>query len=190
MNLNSMHPHANCTCGITRRQFLAGAGASAATALAAPAVLAQAPERTKLIDVHHHIVPPFWFEEVKERIAAQGGGRIIPTWYGWSRQKAIEDMDKNNVATALISMTTPGIWFGDVAQGRRLARASTIMPSRSSATTLPASARFGLFATLPLPDTEGSLKEQGQGCRTDSSTSSRGCITRSPMRRTSRRCPP
>src|SRR5262245_51047747 len=119
---------AACACHPTRRQLIASAGAFGAAALgagalAAPAVLAQAPTPTRLIDVHHHIVPPFWFEEVKERIAAQGGGRIIPTWYGWSPERAIEDMDKNGVATALISMTTPGIWFGDVAQGRRLARA-------------------------------------------------------------------
>ena len=144
-----------CLCGVSRRQFLAGAGAfTASAALAAPAVLAQTPP--KLIDIHHHIVPPFWFEEVKERIAAQGGGRIIPPWYGWSPQKAIEDMDKNNVQAAIISMTTPGIWFGDVAQGRRLARdynnfASQIVRDHPG--------RFGLFATLPLPDTEGSLKE-------------------------------
>src|SRR5262249_62087283 len=116
------HQRMGCSGGLSRRQFIAGAAAlGASTMLASPAVLAQ--DKTKLIDVHHHIVPPFWFEEVKDRIAAQGGGRIIPTWYGWSPQRALEDMDKNGVATALISMTTPGIWFGDVAQGRRLARA-------------------------------------------------------------------
>jgi predicted TIM-barrel fold metal-dependent hydrolase len=152
---------ATCACGTTRRQFIASAGAFGATALgamalAAPAVLAQAPATTRLIDVHHHIVPPFWFEEVKERIAAQGGGRIIPTWYGWSPERAIEDMDKNNVATAIISLTTPGIWFGDVAQGRRLARAYNEYAIKI---VRDHPARFGLFATLPLPDTEGSLKE-------------------------------
>jgi 6-methylsalicylate decarboxylase len=144
-----------CLCGVSRRGFLAGGAAFAASAaLAAPAVQAQT--QPKLIDIHHHIVPPFWFEEVKERIAAQGGGRIIPPWYNWSVQRALDDMEKNNVQAAIISMTTPGIWFGDVAQGRRLARAyneyaSTIVRDNPG--------RFGLFATLPLPDTEGSLKE-------------------------------
>src|SRR5690348_7707769 len=93
-----------CGChapALSRRQFGAaalGAGAAlAAPAVMAPAVLApaaQAQERPKLIDVHHHIVPPFWFEEVKERISAQGGGRIIPTWYGWSPQRALEELDR------------------------------------------------------------------------------------------------
>jgi 6-methylsalicylate decarboxylase len=148
------HHGSGCGC-LSRRRFIAGAAAT----LAAPAVLASAApaqERPKLIDVHHHIVPPFWFEEVKERISAQGGGRIIPTWYGWSPQHAVEELDRNGVQTAMISMTTPGIWFGDVAQSRRLARdynefAIKIVRDHPG--------RFGLFATLPLPDTEGSLKE-------------------------------
>ena len=90
----------NCNiCGPSRREFLAtAAGLGAGAILAAPAVLAQAPAAPKLIDVHHHIVPPCWFEEVKDRIAAQGGGRIIPTWYGWSPQKAVEAMDRSTGA--------------------------------------------------------------------------------------------
>ncbi|MGZ3359154.1 MAG: amidohydrolase family protein [Xanthobacteraceae bacterium] len=146
-------------CGPSRREFLATAAAfGASTALAAPATLAQTPAAPapKLIDVHHHIVPPFWFDEVKDRIAAQGGGRIIPTWYGWSPQGAIAAMDKNGVQTAIISMTTPGIFFGDVPQGRRLSRAFN---DYAMQIVRDHPGRFGLFATLPLPDTEGSLKE-------------------------------
>jgi hypothetical protein len=86
-NLFRQHGQGCGLCGPSRREFIATAAAfGAGTALAAPAALAQAPAESgpKLIDVHHHIVPPFWFDEVKDRIAAQGGGRIIPTWYGWS----------------------------------------------------------------------------------------------------------
>jgi predicted TIM-barrel fold metal-dependent hydrolase len=146
-------------CGPSRREFLATAvSLGGAAALAAPTARAQTPVATgpKLIDVHHHIVPPFWFEEVKQRISAQGGGRIIPTWYGWSPQKAVDAMDRNGVQTAMISMTTPGIWFGDVEQGRRLSRAFNDY-AMQIAKDHPD--RFGLFATLPLPDTDGSLKE-------------------------------
>jgi hypothetical protein len=32
---------------------------------------------TGFVDVHHHFVPPFWFEEVKHHISRQGGGRIV-----------------------------------------------------------------------------------------------------------------
>ncbi|HKA79270.1 MAG TPA: amidohydrolase family protein [Xanthobacteraceae bacterium] len=143
-------------CGPSRRQFLAtAAGLGAGAILAAPAVQGQT-SAPRLIDVHHHIVPPFWFEEVKDRIAAQGGGRIIPTWYGWSPQKAVEAMDRNGVDTAIISMTTPGIFFGDVPQGRRLSRAFN---DYAMQIVKDHPGRFGLFATLPVPDTDGSLKE-------------------------------
>jgi len=156
----SRHQHAGLcrVCGPSRRAFLATSAAFGASALlAAPAVLAQAPvAKPKLIDVHHHIVPPFWFEEVKPAIIAQGGGRIVPSWFGWSPQRAVEEMDQNGVGTAIISMTTPGIWFGDVAQGRRLARDYNDYAARIVADH---PGRFGLWATLPLPDTEGSLKE-------------------------------
>ena len=147
--------------GNSRRRFLAGAGALAGS-LAAPGffapseAIAQATALPRLIDVHHHIVPPFWFEELKDRIQAQGGGIIAPQWIGWSPQKAMAEMDKNGVDISMISMTTPGIWFGDVAQARRLARAYNDYAA-NIVRDFPK--RFGLFGTLPLPDTEGSLRE-------------------------------
>src|SRR3984893_2116178 len=149
-------------CGPSRRQFLA-TGVAAATAVGASALLpapllaqtpAHAMARPALIDVHHHTVPPFWFEEVKDKIIAQGGGRIVPNWLGWSPQRAVDEMDKNGVATAIVSISTPGIWFGDVEQSRRLARQCNDYAARM-ASDFPG--RFGLFAALPLPDPAGSL---------------------------------
>ena len=33
-----------------------------------------------LIDVHHHIIPPFYLDENRERIAGSRGGKISPAW--------------------------------------------------------------------------------------------------------------
>ena len=80
LGVSDRHEPSCSICGPSRREFLATAVALGGTAaLAAPTARAQTPVATgpKLIDVHHHIVPPFWFEEVKERISAQGGGRIL-----------------------------------------------------------------------------------------------------------------
>jgi hypothetical protein len=39
-------------------------------------------------------------------------------------ERSIEDMDKAGIATAITSVTTPGVWIGDDEQRRRLARES------------------------------------------------------------------
>lgn len=140
---------------LSRRDLIAGAAAMTGGVAAAGLPLSAQPGPA-LVDVHHHTVPPFWFEEVKDRIAAQGGGRIVPGWLGWSPQKALEEMDKNGVGTAILSISTPGIWFGDVAQSRRLARGVNEYAARMTADH---KGRFGLFAALPAPDIDGSLAE-------------------------------
>jgi predicted TIM-barrel fold metal-dependent hydrolase len=145
-------------CGLevltSRREFLGAAAAN--VVLASGTLRALAAGHDGIVDVHHHMVPPFWFDEVKDIIAAQGGGRIIPNWFGWSPQKAIAEMDKHGVAAAILSMSTPGIWFGNVEQARRLARQCNDYAAQM-ARDFPG--RFGLFAALPLPDTQGSLAE-------------------------------
>jgi len=100
-----------CTCceassSLSRRSFIAqAAAAGAATALAS--VPAQADEKPSKIDVHHHFAPDFHRDAV---IARRGGLR----WPKWSPQMSLDDMDKNGIATAMLSVVQPGTWFGDV----------------------------------------------------------------------------
>jgi 6-methylsalicylate decarboxylase len=107
------------------------------------------------IDVHAHFAPPEW-------IAAQGQN-IIPAIKNWTAAWSIEDMDKAGVEKALLSITTPGLWFENNETARKIAR-----HSNEYAATLRANhpGRFGLFTALPLPDVDGSLREIAFGMDT------------------------
>ena len=137
---------------LTRRAFLTAVGA-ASTLLAAPAWL-EAQSRPYRIDVHYHPIAPGWIGE--DVVAGTMAQEVIGKARAWTPQRALEEMDRNRVATAVCSVANPGIWFGDVEQSRRLARTCNDFSARLMA-DYPG--RFGLFAALPLPDIEGSLAE-------------------------------
>src|SRR5215467_2880143 len=109
-----------------------------------------------LIDIHHHFVPPFYVSDHREHIAAAAGGRTHPAYLTWTVEHAIDAIDKNGVATAVLSLTTPGVWFGDTLMAAQLARKVNEYAAELVRTH---PGRFGFFAVVPLPDTEGSLHE-------------------------------
>ncbi len=146
----------------TRRSFLTGSIACAGAGLAAtPRVFAQAqpaaaaaPQRTR-IDIHHHFLPPAFMKEENERLKFEHN-LSAQQLLSWTPRRTIESMDEAGIQTAMASITTPGVWFGDVAAGRRLSR----MWNDYAAEQIKSHpGRFGLFAVIPLPDAEGSLKE-------------------------------
>jgi predicted TIM-barrel fold metal-dependent hydrolase len=147
-----------------RRSFISGIAAAGLGALACSSVgpimsvFAQAPvvAKTSLIDVHHHIVPPFYLSENRDRIATAGGGWINPAFLSWTPEQAITAMDKQGVATAVLSLSSPGVWFGDPQAAAQTARRVNEYVA-DLARSHPG--RFGRFAVIPLPDTEGSLRE-------------------------------
>jgi predicted TIM-barrel fold metal-dependent hydrolase len=113
------------------------------------------------IDVHHHIAPPKFVVEMRDLLQ--------PPTLAWTPQRSLADMDQSGVATAITSITTPGIWIGDHPQGRRLARECNDYAARMAADH---PGRFGVFVALPLPDIDGSLREieygldsKGRRCR-------------------------
>lgn len=144
-----------CPHCLSRRQWIVGGLASALAASAASAQPAP-PVGPPLIDIHHHAIPDFWFEAAKAGIAAQVGGRIGPQWTSWSPESSLAAMDRQNVAMALLSISAPGVWFGDDMAGRALARRCN---DALAAMVRSRPERFGFHATLALPDVEGSLRE-------------------------------
>ena len=106
------------------------------------------------IDVHHHILPP-------DYVATVGDDRIGPLILAgrtpeWTPAMSVEAMDRNGIATAITSISAPGLWFGDNEESVRLAR---ICNDYAASIRLDHPGRFGVFACLPLPDVEASLAE-------------------------------
>jgi predicted TIM-barrel fold metal-dependent hydrolase len=142
-----------CAPALTRRNLLAGgAAALAAGAFVASGIKAVAQAKPHRIDVHHHVTPPTWLDALKKAKLANG------LRDNWSVQKSLDDMDKAGIATAMCSPTTPQLNFlaNDKEASARIARESNEYMKKLMA-DYPG--RFGLFAMLPLPHIDQSLKE-------------------------------
>jgi predicted TIM-barrel fold metal-dependent hydrolase len=145
--------------GLNRRQTLLGLlGAGAAVACGCCGALAQTAgdQRPYRIDTHQHILPPKWLAEERDRVLYASQGAPASLIDDWTPEKSVDDMDKGGVKTSVISISTPGVFMGDVVQGRRLARACN---EYGAGMIQKYPGRFGMFAAIPLPDVEGSLKE-------------------------------
>lgn len=142
-----------CGCGINRRNLLTGSAAFAATAALPDVMRAQPstpPPAPFRIDVHHHLTPPDYIASIGNR------NRIPKPSLDWSVAKTLEDMDAAGVQTAMLSITTPGLWFGDAGAAAKLARACNEYATKLR---IENSGRFGSFAALPMPGIEATLGE-------------------------------
>jgi predicted TIM-barrel fold metal-dependent hydrolase len=142
-------------CEISRRTLLKYAAAASATAACSiRPILAGMPRvdsspKPGRIDVHHHMLPPFYMD-LRRAVPNVG---VMPTW---SPAKSLEDMEKNGVSTVMLSLAVSGVAFDAGEAGRSLARKSNDYGAQL-VKDHPAS--FGLLAALPLPDPQGSLVE-------------------------------
>src|SRR5689334_16621653 len=104
------------------------------------------------IDVHHHLFPPPFVAQLldHEHYLARGVARH------WTPQTSLDDMDTAGIATAFASITAPGLAL--VARERLFAinRECNDFGARMVAEHRE---RFGLFASLPLPNVDDSLRE-------------------------------
>ena len=104
------------------------------------------------IDTHHHVVPPRYAAWLAGR-GIDAGGRAIPEW---TVPTALQLMDDAGVASAVLSVSTPGVHLGDDAEARRWARE---VNEFCAAVVAEQPRRFGFFATLTLPDVDGAIAE-------------------------------
>jgi predicted TIM-barrel fold metal-dependent hydrolase len=107
---------------------------------------------TFTVDMHHHVLPDFFWAATNERDAPVGGIAPPP----WSRSSALSFLDDAGIDVAITSISTPGVHMGDDAAARALARRCNEL---SADLIRERPDRFGGFACLPLPDVDGALTE-------------------------------
>ena len=108
---------------------------------------------TGWIDVHHHLLPEPYVEALIAEGISDVAGRDRPEW---SPELSLGVMDRNGIETAVLSLSATGVHFGDDAKARALARTCNEYAAEQVSRH---AGRFGYFASLPLPDLEGSLEE-------------------------------
>ncbi len=106
------------------------------------------------IDTHHHIYPPKYLADAGEHIR-RATHVHFPRISQWTPAQSVEAMDRDGIAAAIVSIS-PSLWFGDIAATRKIARDWNEYAAEMARDHR---GRFGIFAALPLPDVEASLKE-------------------------------
>src|SRR5260221_14566420 len=70
------------------------------------------------IDVHFHLIPPFY----REAVYGAGRGPALGKYPDWTPELALDAMDAHGIEVALTSLAQPGVGFGSEAGAQALAR--------------------------------------------------------------------
>ncbi len=109
------------------------------------------------IDVHHHFYPPAYLEAMRNSGSGTDGS-LFPGVVNWTPARTLEEMEQHGVTTSILSLSPPGCRMGNREANRRLARLCTDFGAQLCRDN---PGRFGLFAPMPMPDIEGTLREIG-----------------------------
>jgi predicted TIM-barrel fold metal-dependent hydrolase len=152
----------HCSNNPSRRDILNGLATLGAAALisqsGSPAPTQ--PANPRIIDIHRHFISPAFLKvlNTKQGHKVDGFTSFFPLapWNNYSPARDVETMDKQGIATSLVSTTSPGTWFGDRDETRGLARE---MNEYGAKMATDYKNRFGLFALLPMPSVDDCLRE-------------------------------
>lgn len=109
---------------------------------------------TDRIDLHAHYLPDFY----RAALIAAGKGQPdgIPGIPPWSVTDALAAMDRLGVRTAMLSISSPGVHFGDATSAVELARQ---VNEEGARLVRDHPGRFGLFASVPVPEMDDAIAE-------------------------------
>ena len=107
-----------------------------------------------LIDVHAHFLPPCYADALaKAGMTTLDGGFPVPAW---SAEMALGMMDRQGIAAAVISLSSPSTHF--LPEDRKGALCREVNEAGAALVRAHPS-RFGFLASLPLPDVAAALEE-------------------------------
>ncbi|MGQ4432595.1 amidohydrolase family protein [Streptomyces sp. SAS_260] len=115
---------------------------------------AGAPPLQGAIDVHAHFFTARLRAAMEDAGITQPDG--MPAIPDWDPKSALRHMDEVGIQTAMLSVSSPGIDFGTPDAVRELARN---VNDEGAELVRAHPGRFGLMASLPLPDLPASLAE-------------------------------
>lgn len=106
------------------------------------------------IDTHHHMVPPEYRKALQRAGIDAAGGRALPDW---SADATLQTMGELDIATAILSVSTPGTTFLPTpADAAAVARDVNDYGADLVAADPD---RFGFFATVPMPYIDRAVSE-------------------------------
>jgi 6-methylsalicylate decarboxylase len=106
------------------------------------------------IDTHHHLIPPDYRKALHRAGIDEVSGRALPEW---SPEQSLHAMAALDVATAIVSVSTPGTTFlPKAADAAALARD---VNDYTASLVAAQPDRLGFFATVPMPHIDESVAE-------------------------------
>ncbi len=111
------------------------------------------------IDVHAHYVPDGYRAALQRTGHSQPDG--MPWIPEWSADQHLEAMERLGIARSLLSISSPGVYLGEGTTSVDLAR-EVNEDGRRAVVDHPG--RFGLLASLPLPDVDAAIAEIAHCC--------------------------
>jgi predicted TIM-barrel fold metal-dependent hydrolase len=150
-----MPPDAVVLTSRTRPSTVAGAQREDTMATIEKAARAR-PVATRCVDVHHHFYPPEYLAAMDGYQGRGLAGATFPGLRQWTVARSVEEMDRHGVETAILSLSPPGVRMGEGEARRALARRCNEFAAQMARDHR---GRYGLFAAMPMPDVDGTLKE-------------------------------
>ena len=106
-----------------------------------------------LIDVHQHVIPDIYKSELA-RVGVFGSGEN--PWPAWSMARMMELMDEMAIDGVLLSIASPGAYFGDIEFTKPLVRACNDAMTQM---VIDYPGKFGAMAFVSLPDVAAACRD-------------------------------